>query len=262
MYRDIVEPDIVLDRKVRGHPVKYHAENKALIDYYYTLALYCYRRGDSFIAGICLGRAMHYIHDGALVYHKEADHKRIEYEMKSLIRNSDIQTICSTASTTWRYTVAETALCEGYRKSINLLRSFIEEVRRPIDIEGIRKRYKRVKTLKILVTLTLFILTLLSSATSLATAVILEKALLCAILLHVFSTFIATLLTLHMAGKTGRLRLRHVIPMIIASLIPPHTLALFSLTLLIASYRPEIYIDAMKAGVAKTLDVPDVKTAY
>jgi len=262
LYRGVVEPDKVLDTTFHGHPVKHHAKNSALINYYYLLSFYHYRRGDPYVAGICLGRAFHYIHDSSIMYREEAEHVRIEYDMKKLIKDGvDMQRLCNTSSAVKQHMKAVEAFCTAYRKSVDTLKSFAEEIRKPIDIEKVRKRYRRARLLKALASLALFTLFLFTMYIFFTIHIIeLELSFL---FLHMIVTLILLLSTFYMASRTGRFKLRHFIPLAIASLIPPHFIALLLLALLIIfSYIPDAYIDAMKTGIAKPFGVTNVRTAY
>jgi len=269
LYRGVVEPDKVLDTTLHGHPVKHHAENSALINYYYLLSFYHYRRGDPYVAGICLGRAFHYIHDSSIMYREEAEHVRIEYDMKELIKYGvDMQRLCNTSSAVKQHMKAVETFCTAYRKSVDTLKSFAEEIRKPIDIEKIRKRYRRARLLKASASLALFALFLLTMYIFF-TIYIIELGLelgflfLHMIALHMIVALILLLPTFYMASRAGRFKLRHFILLAIASLIPPHFMALLLLALLVAfSYIPDAYIDAMKAGIAKPFGVTNVRTAY
>jgi hypothetical protein len=262
LYRGVAEPDKVLDTTLHGHPVKHHAENNVLINYYYLLSLYHYRRGDPYVAGICLGRAFHYIHDSSIMYREEAEHVRIEYDMKKLIKDGvDTQRLCNTSSAVKQHMKAVEAFCTAYRKSVDTLKSFAEEIRKPIDIEKIRKRYRRARLLKASASLALFALFLFTMYIFFTIHIIeLELGFL---FLHMIVTLILLLPTFYMASRAGRFKLRHFIPLAIASLIPPHFMALLLLALLVTfSYIPDAYIDAMKTGIAKPFGVTNVRTAY
>jgi hypothetical protein len=267
LYRGVAEPDKMLDRTSHGHPVKHHVENKVLIDYYYLLSLYHYRRGDPYTAGICLGRALHYIHDNAIAYCEEAEHVRIEHDMRELAKGeANMKRLCNTSSAIVKHKAVE-ALCTAYRKSIDTLKSFAEEVYKPIDVEKVRKRYRRARLIKVLASAALFTLSLFTMYMSLfiiheiELGIELGFALLS--LYMIIAILVAPLPTLYMASRTGRFKLRRSTPLAIASLIPPHFIALLLLALLIIfSYIPDAYIDAMKAGVAKTSGVTNIRTAY
>jgi hypothetical protein len=264
LYRGVVEPDKVLDTTFGGHPIKHHAENNALINYYYLLSLYHYRRGDPYVAGICLGRALHYVHDSAIMYREEAEHARIEHDMKKLVKNGvDVQRLCNTSSTAGQQTKAVEAFCTAYRRSVDMLKSFAEEISKPINIEEVRKRYRRARLLKALASLLLFTLSLLTMYIFFFTHIMESELVFSFLFLHMIVTLILLLPTFYMASRAGRFKLRYFIPLVIASLIPPHFIVLLLLALLIAfSYVPDAYIDAMKVGIAKTLYVTNVKTAY
>jgi hypothetical protein len=258
LYRGVAEPDKVLDTTLHGHPVKHHTKNSALINYYYLLSFYHYRRGDPYAAGICLGRALHYIHDSSIMYREEAEHARIEHDMKKLIKDGiDMQRLCNTSSAVKQHMKAVEAFCTAYRKSVDVLKSFAEEIHKPIDIEEIRKRYRRARLLKAVASLLLFMLFLFDMyIIYMFLAVDVMELKFGFLFLHMIVAFISAFF---MSGGTGRFKLRHFIPLAVASLIP---LTLLLLALLIISSIPDAYIDAMKAGIAKTFGVTNVRTAY
>ena len=264
LYRGVAEPDKVLDTTLHGHPVKHHTKNNALINYYYFLSLYHYRRGDPYVAGICLGRALHYVHDSSIMYREEAEHARIEYDMKKLIKDVvDVQRLCNTSSAVKQHIKAVEAFCTAYRKGVDVLRSFAGEIRKPIDIEKIRKRYRRARLLKAVAVLVLFTLFLLTMYIFFTIRIMELELVFSFLFLHMIVTLIPLLPTLYMASRAGRFKLRHFIPLAVASLIPPHFIALLLLALLITfSYIPDAYVDAMKAGIAKTFGVTNIRTAY
>jgi hypothetical protein len=258
LYKGAVEPDKVLDTTFHGRPVKHHAENNALINYYYLLSFYHYRRGDPYVAGICLGRALHYVHDSSIMYREEAEHARIEYDMKKLIKDGvDMQRLCNTSSAVKQHIKAVEAFCTACRKSVDVLKSFAEEIRKPIDIEEIRKRYRRARLLKAVASLVLFMLFLFDMYIiyMFLTVDVMELKF-GFLFLHMIVAFISAFF---MTGGAGRFKLRHFIPLAVASLIP---LTLLLLALLVISSIPDAYIDAMKAGIAKTFSVTNIKTAY
>jgi len=258
LYRGVVEPDKVLDTTFSGHPIKHHAENSDLINYYYLLSLYHYRRGDRYVSGICLGRALHYIHDSSIIYREEAEHARIEHGMKKLVKGGvDVQKLCNTSSTAEQHTKAVEAFCTAYKRSVDMLKSFAEEISKPIDVEEVRKRYRRARLQKALASLLLFMLFLFDTyIIYMFLTVDVTELKFCFLFLHII---VASLSAFFMSGRTGRSKLRNFIPLAILLLIP---LTFLLLALLAIASIPDAYIDAMKAGIAKTISVTNVKTAY
>ncbi len=94
----IKETDIVNDYVVRGgrkrsyrYRVRHHSKNHSgpnvgVIDYYYCLALYYWRNKCLYDSGRALGRALHYLQDGAMDI-KESTHRYMELLVEKYIDN-------------------------------------------------------------------------------------------------------------------------------------------------------------------------------
>ena len=85
LLKGVVEPDVVVDRRVicgrkrcRIFNVRHHAGMPwSLVEYYFNFACFYRARGDLHATGRALGRALHYIHDGAVKTTRD-DHDKIE----------------------------------------------------------------------------------------------------------------------------------------------------------------------------------------
>jgi hypothetical protein len=92
LLRGVVEPDVVTDRKVvckhsrcRAISIRHRAGIPwGLVEYYFNLTCFYRARGDLHAAGRALGRAPHYIHDGAVKTTRDS-HDEIEKEMDKLV---------------------------------------------------------------------------------------------------------------------------------------------------------------------------------
>jgi len=268
LYKGVVEPDKVLDRAHYGRSVKHHAENRALIDYYYLLSLYHYRRSDLYLAGVCLGRALHYIHDSSLEYREKAEHAYVEHEMRRLVKDGvNLQRICTPLLNSKHFTsareVAREVVCKAYERSVDYLKKFVKELREPIDVKEIRKEYRRARLLKV-TALLLLVTSLLASLLAFPYVIfMLERGLFLDFLLlstpFPLLTSMASVMTLY---KAGRLKIKHLILLSLASLIPIlRFFVLLSLVLSIADYVPDAYIKAMKIGIAR-IRIKNFRTAY
>jgi ABC-type multidrug transport system fused ATPase/permease subunit len=148
LYRGVAEPDKVFDEVevCRGkdgkeicsrRPVKHRdgdveVVNK-LIEYYYLLSLYYYRRSDPYLSGIALGRTLHYTQDSSFMHTGIAERSVQEERMKKIIAEStDIKDICrrvNVESKTVSLDIIE-SLCIMYRRSVDTLNQFINEISR------------------------------------------------------------------------------------------------------------------------------------
>lgn len=222
LYKGVVEPDKVWDRTYRGRSVKHHAENRTLIDYYYLLSLYHYRRKDPYLAGICLGRALHYIHDSSLEYREKAEHVHVEHEMRRLVKDGmDLRKVCTPSSNSKHSTSAREVVCKAYEKSVDYLKRFVKELRESMDVEEVRKEYRKARLLKA-TALLLLVISLLASLLAFPCIIfMLERGLFSDFLLlstpFPLLTSIASVITLY---KARRLKLKHLILLSLASLIP------------------------------------------
>jgi len=128
LLKGVVEPDVVADRKVacrrkrcRIVNVRHHAGVQwGLVEYYFNLACYYRARGDLRTAGRALGRAMHYIHDGAVA---RDNHDKIEREMDELVEK--LPDLCKNEAK--RSNEAVDALCFAYFESRRLIERFMAE---------------------------------------------------------------------------------------------------------------------------------------
>jgi hypothetical protein len=135
LLRGVVEPDIAADRKVvcrrrrcRVVNVRHHAGVPwDLVKYYFNLACFYRARGDLYMAGVALGRAMHYIHDGAVKATGDA-HDEIEKEMDELVKK--LPDLCRNELAKRTNKAAE-ALCTAYLKSVQLVEWFAAEPQPP-----------------------------------------------------------------------------------------------------------------------------------
>lgn len=134
----VVDPDVAYDKEVkcvgelgercRLVRLRHHAEVPwGLVEYYYNLACFYKSRGDLFMAGKALGRAMHYIHDGAVETRKWLIfnvHDEVEQEMERLV--DTLPDLCL-GVTARRSNRAAEALCFAYVESRRLVERFISE---------------------------------------------------------------------------------------------------------------------------------------
>lgn len=165
----VVDPDRVPDREVKLRLTRrgevrasmryatHHSPSNAFIWYYFNLSLYHLRRGDEFKAGFMLGRALHYIQDGALSRRRYLVldvHDREEEEIDRLATTSQsIEELCRTVDVSGkrRSSRAAEALCIALRESVNLFNRFADESRKPVDIPRLRRRVRRIRFAKALV---------------------------------------------------------------------------------------------------------------
>jgi hypothetical protein len=135
LLKGVVEPDIAADRKVvcrrgrcRAVKVRHHAGVPwDLVKHYFNLACFYRARGDLYMAGVALGRAMHYIHDGAVKATGKA-HDEIEREMDELVKK--LPDLCRDGLAKRANKAAE-ALCTAYLKSGQLVEWFTTEPQPP-----------------------------------------------------------------------------------------------------------------------------------
>jgi hypothetical protein len=131
----VVEPDAVPDLEVRCRGgrcravyMRHHAGvPRGLVEYYFNLACFYRARGDLHAAGRALGRALHYIHDGAVKTRRWLlfnVHDEVEQEMERLI--DALPDLCL-GVTARRSNKAAEALCFAYVESRRLVERFISE---------------------------------------------------------------------------------------------------------------------------------------
>jgi hypothetical protein len=171
LYRGVVEPDKLADevkvcrgREGRSKEVrevcsrgiaKHHGDDEVverLINYYYLLSLYHYRRRDPHLSGITLGRALHYIQDSSFTYTGVGEHKVQEERMKEVIaRGVDLRNLCREVSVELSMATSDPvkSLCVMYRRSVDALNQFISEASKTVTEEVSRKskQFKRKQTL-------------------------------------------------------------------------------------------------------------------
>ena len=165
LYRGVVEPDEVPDGVVKarmgrrrtyfyiGH-AKHHTVDETLINYYYNLALYYARRGRVLLSGVALGRAIHYAQDGSVKTRRFLildEHERVEKEIEEALKSFE--------EGAWKYrrgaesskkasTQGLEALCIAYEKTSRILKSFLAELTKPVDVEELRKRVQMIRGVK------------------------------------------------------------------------------------------------------------------
>ena len=127
----VVEPDVVADRKVvrrrrRCRIVNVHHHAGApwdLMEYYFNFACSYRARGDLYMAGVALGRALHYIHDGTVKATGDV-HDEIEREMGKLIEK--LPGLCKD-EVAKRSSKAAEAPCSTYLQSRRPIERFMTE---------------------------------------------------------------------------------------------------------------------------------------
>jgi hypothetical protein len=159
LYRGVVEPDSVVDEvevcksdidreACKREPVKHYADSeylKELIDYYYLLSIYHYKRGDPYLSGIALGRALHYVHDSTLIHTGVGERSIWEERMKEVTgRGVDVGSLCRGTSIEPK---AESSnllepLCTMYKRSIDMLRRFTSEISKTLTTEETERSKK------------------------------------------------------------------------------------------------------------------------
>jgi hypothetical protein len=165
LYRGVVEPDKVPDevevcrgkdekRRCSKRPAKHHGDNdevvNKLIEYYYLLSLYYYKRNDPYLSGISLGRTLHYIHDSSFVYTGVAEHNVQEERMRKIVTgNTNIKDLCKNVDVESKTTSSDVieSLCIMYRRSVDTLKQFINDISKTPtreEIEEIEKEKRRV----------------------------------------------------------------------------------------------------------------------
>jgi hypothetical protein len=100
---------------------------RGLVEYYFNLACFYRARGDLHAAGRALGRALHYIHDGAVKTRRWLlfnVHDEVEQEMERLV--DALPDLCL-GVTARRSNKAAEALCFAYVESRRLVERFISE---------------------------------------------------------------------------------------------------------------------------------------
>ena len=165
LYRGVVEPDKVPDevevcrgkdkrRRCSKKPAKHHGGNdevvNKLIEYYYLLSLYYYKRNDPYLSGISLGRTLHYIHDSSFVYTGVAEHDVQEERMRKIVTEAtNIKDLCKNVDVKSKTTSSDVigSLCIMYRRSVDTLKQFINDISKTPtreEIEEIEKEKRRV----------------------------------------------------------------------------------------------------------------------
>jgi len=165
LYRGVVELDKVPDevevcrgkdekRRCSKKPAKHHGGNdevvNKLIEYYYLLSLYYYKRNDPYISGISLGRTLHYIHDSSFMYTGVAEHNVQEERMRKIVTgDTNIKDLCRNVDVESKTTSSDVIepLCIMYRRSVDTLKQFINDVSKTPtreEIEEIEKEKRRV----------------------------------------------------------------------------------------------------------------------
>jgi len=176
LFQGVVEPDKLLDfiKGERLVPVKQHdGINYTLVKYYLHLALYFYRKGDTYSSGRALGRALHYVQDGVIKRRRwlRDVHEDIENSIDFLVRN-ELQNIinnCIKVKVKVSSNPRE-ALCSAVAESYNVLSWFIHELENPLDARKLLRRLKTIKFLKYTVSTFLACLLLAIYATYLVSA--------------------------------------------------------------------------------------------
>lgn len=165
LYGGVVELDKVPDevkvcrgkdekRRCSKKPAKHHGGNdevvNKLIEYYYLLSLYYYRRNDPYLSGISLGRTLHYIHDSSFVYTGVAEHDVQEERMRKIVTGAtNIKDLCKNVDVESKTTSSDVIepLCIMYRRSVDTLKQFINDISKTPtreEIEEIEKEKRRV----------------------------------------------------------------------------------------------------------------------
>jgi len=184
VFIGVVEPDEVPDKvtkltvsvsrrgytkvRTRKSYVRHHTADTALIEYYYNLALYYARRGRNRLAGVALGRAIHYAQDSAVRTKKYLIfnvHDDVEKVMDSVLlaTGGSLHSLCRNVDKESSADAVE-ALCIAFKKTLAILTSFFRELSTPVDVEKLRKRVLKIRIAKACVALAGF-----------ATAVILQS---------------------------------------------------------------------------------------
>ncbi|MEM4793230.1 MAG: hypothetical protein QXS00_09970 [Pyrobaculum sp.] len=138
ILRGVVEPDIEADlvtrcrkKRCREARAPHHDPPEALVRWYYDLAHFFRARGDMYSAGRALGRALHYLHDGAVKTKKWLllnVHDDVEAQMDQLA--SQLPHICNGAKHRRSNNPVE-ALCHAYALTSALLRQFAADAISP-----------------------------------------------------------------------------------------------------------------------------------
>ncbi|MEM0458952.1 MAG: hypothetical protein QXZ31_03715 [Thermofilaceae archaeon] len=173
LLEGIVDPDAVPDREAklritsRGRVstrlgyAKHHSTSRVLVDYYFNLSLYNLRRGNEHGAGFMLGRALHYVQDGALSRRRylvldvhDEEEKAVNMLAKSAQR---VEEVCKAVDVSSRRASsrAEEALCIALRETASLLKRFIEESTRPVNVAELKRRVTKIRLVKALLVLAL-----------------------------------------------------------------------------------------------------------
>ncbi|MEM4605297.1 MAG: hypothetical protein QXR68_08155 [Pyrobaculum sp.] len=164
----VVEPDVARDReRVCGKRRCYYRDVRhhggyldKLVEYYYNLACFYKSRGDLYRAGVALGRAMHYLHDDSVKTRKWAIfdvHDEVEKGMEYVSPNCD-------AVVARRSTNPEEAFCLALRRSVELLKRFVEEP--VVDLDTARRLLWRGRWKKASAYLAAWLPTLLTAVAS------------------------------------------------------------------------------------------------
>jgi len=95
----------------------------SLVEYYFNFACFYRARGDLHAAGRALGRALQYIHDGAVKTTRDG-HDKIEREMDELV--DKLSDLCKNEAVK-RSNTAVDALCFAYLESRQLIERFMAE---------------------------------------------------------------------------------------------------------------------------------------
>ena len=153
LLEGVVEPDVVGDgevrcrgRRCRAVRIRHHAGvPRSLVEYYFNLACFYRARGELHAAGRALGRALHYIHDGAVKTKRwlVVDvHDKVEEEIEGLVEA--LPEACKGVAAR-RSNRAVEAMCYAYLESRRLVERFMSEPLLPQE-EALRVLWRgRVK---------------------------------------------------------------------------------------------------------------------
>lgn len=175
LFEGIIDPDKVPDKVLWTYITKsgrvristsyttHHEPFKNLINYYFNLSLYYLRKGDEFKAGFMLGRALHYIQDGALSkkrYFIFNIHNEEEKIMNEYAKNPQyIEILCKNININnkRKSSKAKEAICIAFKKSMDILNHFIEESKKSVNLYELKKTIRKIRIIKALI-ITIFTL--------------------------------------------------------------------------------------------------------
>lgn len=178
LLEGVVDPDRVPDRESRLRLsrrgsvtasmsyARHHEYQRDLIEYYFNLALYYYRRGDRKKSMLMLGRSLHYAQDGSLSRKRLLVidvHDAEEDVMNRLAENPQrVLDLCREVAVEGKEVSSrgDEAVCIAVEKTKSTLKRFNEELGKAVNVKALEKKVMKIRLLKGLSALALITLAL------------------------------------------------------------------------------------------------------